>query len=160
MHYYPQDGSYGDNDSLAAQLIRNQSTRSLWDPHYVDQSWIATVGIDGGIVDLIPNLKSWVKQYYPGLKTAITEYNWGDEPNLNGATTQADVLGIFGREGLDMATRWTVPVNPSPTYLAMEIYRNYDGNDSTFGNTSAYAGVADLDDCACLSSPCGRRTAR
>ncbi len=145
VHYYPQDGSYSDNDSLAAQLIRNQSTRSLWDPHYVDQSWIATVGIDGGIVNLIPNLKSWVKQYYPGLKTAITEYNWGDEPNLNGATTQADVLGIFGRQALDMATRWTVPANPSPTYLAMQIYRNYDGSNSTFGNTSAYAGVADAD---------------
>jgi hypothetical protein len=146
VHYYPQDGSFSDNDTLAAQLIRNQSTRSLWDPNYVDQSWIATVGIDGGIVDLIPNLKKWVKQYYPGLKTAITEYNWGDEPNLNGATTQADVLGIFGRQGLDMATRWTVPVNPSPTYLSMEIYRNYDGNNSTFGNTSVYAGVADPDD--------------
>jgi hypothetical protein len=145
VHYYPQDGSFGDNDSLAAQLIRNQSTRSLWDPKYVDQSWIATVGIDGGIVDLIPNLKSLVNQYYPGLKTAITEYNWGDEPNLNGATTQADVLGIFGRQDLDMAARWTVPVNPSPTYLAMQIYRNYDGNDSTFGSTSVYAGVADPD---------------
>jgi hypothetical protein len=145
VHYYPQDGSFSDNDSLAAQLIRNQSTRSLWDPNYVDQSWIATVGIDNGIVDLIPNLKSWVKQYYPGLKTAITEYNWGDEPNLNGATTQADVLGIFGRQALDMATRWTVPVNPSPTYLSMQIYRNYDGNNSTFGNTSVYAGVADPD---------------
>ena len=145
VHYYPQDGSFSDDDSLAQQLIRNQSTRSLWDPKYVDKSWIATVGIDGGIVDLIPNLKSWVKQYYPSLKLAVTEYNWGDEPNLNGATTQADVLGIFGRQSLDMATRWTVPVNPSPTYLAMQIYRNYDGNNSTFGNTSVYAGVADPD---------------
>jgi Glycoside hydrolase family 44 len=145
VHYYPQDGSFSDNDSLAAQLMRNRSTRSLWDPAYVDQSWIATVGIDGGIVNLIPNLKKWVKQYYPGLKTAITEYNWGDEPNLNGATTQADVLGIFGRQALDMATRWTVPVNPSPTYLAMQIYRNYDGQNSTFGNTSVFAGVADPD---------------
>ena len=145
VHYYPQDGSFSNSDSPAAQLIRNQSTRSLWDPKYVDQSWIASVGINGGIVDLIPNLKSWVKQYYPGLKTAITEYNWGDDPNLNGATTQADVLGIFGRQALDMATRWTVPVNPSPIYLAMQIYRNYDGNNSTFGDTSAYAGVADPD---------------
>ena len=145
IHYYPQDGSYGNNDSTAAQLIRNQSTRSLWDPNYVDQSWIATVGINGGIIDLIPNLKSWVKQYYPGLKVGVTEYNWGDEPNLNGATTQADVLGIFGRQSLDLATRWTVPANPSPTYLAMQIYRNYDGKESTFGDTSTYAGVADPD---------------
>jgi hypothetical protein len=145
VHYYPQDGSYSNNDSTAAQLIRNQSTRSLWDPNYVDQSWIATVGINGGKVYLIPSLKNYVKQYYPGLKTAITEYNWGDEPNLNGATTQADVLGIFGVQGLDMATRWTVPVNPSPTYLACEMYRNYDGNKSAFGETSVYAGVADPD---------------
>jgi hypothetical protein len=145
VHYYPQDGSYSNNDSTAAQLIRNQSTRSLWDPNYVDQSWIATVGINGGKVNLIPNLKSWVKQYYPGLQTAVTEYNWGDEANLNGATTQADVLGIFGRQALDLATRWTVPLNPSPTYLSMQIYRNYDGNKSEFGNTSVYAGVADPD---------------
>ena len=145
VHYYPQDGSFSNDDSPHAQSIRNQSTRSLWDPTYVDQSWIATVGINNGIVDLIPNLKSWVKQYYPGLKTAVTEYNWGDEANLNGATAQADVLGIFGRQALDMACRWTVPLNPSPTYLSMQIYRNYDGHNSTFGNTSVYAGVADPD---------------
>ncbi|HLY16226.1 MAG TPA: glycoside hydrolase family 44 protein [Bryobacteraceae bacterium] len=152
VHYYPQDGSFSNNDSTAAQLIRNQSTRSLWDPHYVDQSWIAQVGINGGIVDLIPNLKSWVQQYYPGLKTAVTEYNWGDEANLNGATTQADVLGIFGRQALDLATRWTVPLNPSPTYLAMQIYRNYDGHNSTFGDTSVSAGVANPDNLSAFAA--------
>ena len=145
VHYYPQDGSYGDDDSAATQLIRNRSTRSLWDANYVDQSWINQVGIDGGKVNLIPNLKSWVSQFYPGLQTGITEYNWGDEANLNGATTQADVLGIFGQQGLDLATRWTVPVNPSPTYLALEIYRNYDGKLSTFGDTSVSATVANPD---------------
>jgi fibronectin type 3 domain-containing protein len=86
-----------------------------------------------------------VSQNYPGLQTGITEYNWGDEANLNGATTQADVLGIFGRESLDLATRWTVPVNPSPTYLAMQIYRNYDGQMSTFGDTSVSDTVANPD---------------
>ncbi|MGA3026756.1 MAG: glycoside hydrolase family 44 protein [Bryobacteraceae bacterium] len=145
VHYYPQDASGSGDDSTATQLIRNQSTRSLWDPNYVDQSWINEVGINGGKVYLIPTLKSWVSQYYPGLQVGITEYNWGDEANLNGATTQADALGIFGREGLDLSTRWTVPVNPSPTYLAMEIYRNYDGNLSTFGDTSVSAAVANPD---------------
>ena len=145
MHYYPQELSNSDDDSAAAQAIRNQSTRALWDPNYVDPSWFNQVGINGGKVNLIPTLKSWVNQYYPGLQTAITEYNWGDETHLNGATTQADVLGIFGREGLDMATRWTVPANPSPTYLALEIYRNYDGKLSTFGDTSVTAAVANPD---------------
>ena len=144
-HYYPQELSNSDDDSLSAQLTRNQSTRALWDPNYVDPSWFNQVGINGGIVNMIPTMKNWVSQYYPGLQTAITEYNWGDETNLNGATTQADVLGIFGREGLDIATRWTVPANPSPTYLALEIYRNYDGKLSTFGDTSVSASVANPD---------------
>ncbi len=152
VHYYPQDGSDSDDDSTAAQLIRNQSTRSLWDPNYVDQSWISQVGINGGKVNLIPNLQSWISQYYPGLQTAITEYNWGDEAKLNGATTQADVLGIFGREGLDFSTRWTVPLNPSPTYLAMQIYRNYDGNLSTFGDASVSAGVANPDNLSAFAA--------
>jgi fibronectin type 3 domain-containing protein len=155
VHYYPQDGSGGNDDSPATQLIRNKSTRSLWDPNYVDQSWINQVGINGGKVNLIPNLQSWVAEYYPGLQIGITEYNWGDEANLNGATTQADVLGIFGREGLDLSTRWTVPLNPSPTYLAMQIYRNYDGKLSTFGDTSVSDTVADPDD---LSSFAAVRT--
>jgi len=79
------------------------------------------------------------------LQTAITEYNWGDEANLNGATTQADVLGIFGQQGLDIANRWTVPANPSPTYLTAQIYRNYDGHLSTFGDTSVSATVPNPD---------------
>lgn len=145
VHYYPQELSNSNDDSLSGQLIRNQSTRVLWDPNYVDPSWLNEVGINGGIVSLIPTLQDWVNQYYPGLQTAITEYNWGDEANLNGATTQADVLGIFGREGLNLATRWTVPLNPSPTYLAMKIYRNYDGKLSTFGDTSVSAEVANPD---------------
>ena len=58
---------------------------------------------------------------------------------MNGATTQADIYGIFGREGLDMANRWTTPATNSPTYLAMKMYRNYDGADHTFGQTNVRA---------------------
>ena len=67
------------------------------------------------------------KNYYAGTPVAITEYNWGAEDHINGATTQADIYGIFGREGLDMATRWTTPKNDTPTFKAMQMYRNYDG---------------------------------
>ena len=91
------------------QLLRNRSTRSLWDPNYVDESWIASTGINGGKVNLINLMKNWVNTYYPGTKIGITEYNWGAEGHMNGATTQADIWGIFGREGLDLANRWTTP---------------------------------------------------
>src|ERR1022692_1445927 len=135
----------GSDDSASGQQLRNRQTRILWDPNYQDPEWYGDIGINGRVIDWIPSLKAMVNQDYPGLPVGITEYNWGDEANLNGATTQADALGIFGREGLDLATRWTVPTNPSPTYLAMQIYRNYDGKLSTFGDTSVSAGVSNPD---------------
>ena len=81
-------------------------------------------------------MKNWVKAYYPGTKIGITEYNWGAEKHINGATAQADILGIFGREGLDLATRWTTPGMDTPTFKAMQLYRNYDGRKAGFGDTS------------------------
>jgi PKD repeat protein len=133
VHYYPQGGEFGNDVSSSMQLRRNRSTRSLWDPNYVDETWI------NDRVQLVPRLKTWVNAYYPGTLTGVTEYNWGAESHINGATAQADILGIFGREGLDMAARWTTPDAGTPTYKAMKLYRNYDGNRSTFGDTSVAA---------------------
>ncbi|MGO8670791.1 MAG: glycoside hydrolase family 44 protein [Capsulimonadaceae bacterium] len=140
VHWYPEGGEFSDDNSTTTDLLRNQSTRSLWDPNYVDQSWV------NAEVYLIPRMQNWVSTYYPGTQTAITEYNWGAEDYMNGATTQADIYGIFGRQGLDMATRWEVPPSGTPTYNAMKMYRNYDGNDSTFGDTSVSDTVPDPDD--------------
>jgi hypothetical protein len=137
VHYYPQGGEFSDDTSSAMQLRRNRSTRSLWDSSYVDETWI------NDKVMLIPRLRSWVNTYYPGTAIGITEYNWGAENHINGATTQADILGIFGREGLDAASRWTTPASTTPTYKAMKMYRNYDGNRSAFGDTSVAATVPD-----------------
>ena len=139
VHYYPQGGEFGNDTSAAMQARRNRSTRSLWDPAYVDETWIGTQ------VRLIPRLKQWVAQYYPRTRIGITEYNWGAEGHMNGATTQADVLGIFGREGLDVAARWTTPDPSTPTYKAIKIYRNYDGQRSAFGETSISAKVPNPD---------------
>lgn len=133
VHYYPQGGEFwpADDVSTTMQLRRNRSTRSLWDPNYTDETWI------NDKVKLIPRLRNWVDSYYyPGTPIGITEYNWGAESHINGATTQADIYGIFGREGLDLAARWTTPAATTPTYKAMKLYRNYDGNRSTFGDTS------------------------
>ena len=139
VHYYPQGGEFGDDVSPAMQQRRNRSTRSLWDPNYVDESWI------NDRVQLVPRLKNWANTYYPNTPVGITEYNWGAEGHINGATAQADILGIFGREGLDMAARWTTPAASTPTYKAIKMYRNYDGNKSTFGDTSISAIVPNPD---------------
>jgi hypothetical protein len=51
---------------------------------------------------------------------------------------QADILGIFGKYGLDMATLWGPPdpTTQVPGLMAYEIYRNYDGANSMFGDTA------------------------
>ncbi|MCC6369269.1 MAG: cellulase [Bryobacterales bacterium] len=147
VHYYPQGGEFGSDTSTAMQQRRNRSTRSLWDPNYVDETWI------NDKVQLIPRLRQWADTYYAaGTPIAITEYNWGAEGHINGATAQADILGIFGREGLDMAARWTTPDASTPVYKAIRMYRNYDGQKSAFGEMSVLAGGPNPDNVSVFAS--------
>lgn len=139
VHYYPQGGEYSNDTSSSTQLKRARSTRSLWDPNYTDATWI------NDKVRLIPRLREWVNAHYPGTEIGITEYSWGADGHISGATAQADIFGIFGREGLDLATRWTTPATGTPTYNAIKMYRNYDGQKSTFGETSVKAATSDPD---------------
>jgi len=148
LHCYPQEGDVSSQIDVtsATSLLRNQSTRQFWDTNYVDPSWINSV------IMLIPRMQNWVATNYPGTKIGITEYNWGAEAYINGATAQADILGIFGRQGLNLATRWTTPATGSPTYLAMKMYRNYDSQGHTFGDTSVLAGGPNPDNVAVFAS--------
>jgi len=62
------------------------------------------------------------------------------------------VLGIFGREGLDAATRWTTPKASTPTFKAMQMYRNADGHGHGFGDTSVKASVKNPDNVAAFAA--------
>lgn len=139
LHYYPQASgvSLSSAGSASTQALRLRSTRSLWDPTYVDESWI------GEAVRLIPRMRDWVAADYPGTKIAMTEYNWGGLEHVNGALAQADVLGIFGREGLDLATHWAPPTASQPGAYAFRMYRNYDGDGGRFGDVSVQSSSAD-----------------
>lgn len=139
LHIYPQvEGVYSENlGSTSVQAARLRSTRQLWDPGYVHEGWINQP------VYLIPRLKQWVATAYPGTKTAITEYNWGALGHMNGALAQADILGIFGREGLDLATLWGPPDQDQPGAFAFRMYRNYDGAGGRFGDVSVQATSTD-----------------
>jgi hypothetical protein len=139
VHYYPQSGEAGDSVAGSVQLLRNRSTRSLWDPNYVDESWI------NDKVMLIPRLRAWAEAFRPGTPIGITEYSWGVDNDANGATAQADVLGIFGRENLDFAARWQAPARGSLVSKAFQMYRNYDGAGKTFGDTSVRTSVENPD---------------
>ena len=146
LHYYPQGGEFSSDVSSAMQSRRNRSTRSLWDPNYTDESWI------NAPVKLVPRMKDWVANYYPNTQIGLTEYNWGAENHINGATTQADIYGILGREGMDMATRWTTPDAATPVYKAMKMYRNYDGQNRGFGETSVAATTPNPDEVSAFAS--------
>jgi hypothetical protein len=132
-----------------AQQARLNSTRVFWDPTYTDPNfpqpnyitdanYTTSCAVPLQAPQLIPMAQGWVAKDYPGTKVAFTEYNWGGQENINGAVAQADILGIFGSYGLDMATLWGAPdpATQVPGLMAYEIYRNYDGKNSTFGDTA------------------------
>jgi hypothetical protein len=129
LHYYPQ-GQYSPATDV---------TRSLWDPSYTDPSWI------GARIQLLPRMRAWVKQSYPGTKLGVSEYNLGlgvtsDQRLQN--VIEADALGIFGREGLDLATFWPDGGSPVPA-AAFRVFRNYDGRHHGFGNHGVRAKSGD-----------------
>jgi hypothetical protein len=153
LHFYPAENgvSLATAGNASTQALRLRSTRSLWDPTYRDESWIGgnDQPADWRYIRLIPRMRAWVNTYYPGTKLSVSEYNWGGLESVNGALAQADVLGIFGREGLDMAFLWNYPNSSDglgydhfetlPGAYVFRIYRNYDGNGKEFGNVSVSA---------------------
>ena len=147
VHYYPQaTGVAGDAADPRTHALRMRATRSLWDPSYVDESWIDQP------VRLIPRLREWVSREYPGTLTGITEYNFGGGGSMSAGLAEAEALGVFGREGLDLATYWTSPAPGSPVWFAFRMYRDYDGGGGRFGGTSIAATSASPGTVSCFAA--------
>ncbi len=148
LHFFPQATGVFNQASTDARgkALRLRSTRSLWDKTYKDESWI------NDYIYLIPRMQSWIQQSYPGTKFGISEYNWGAASTMNGALAQAEVLGIFGREGVYMACYWAAPDSNSPVYNAFKLYTNFDGQGSWFDGTSVLAASTRLDTLSCYAS--------
>ncbi len=134
------------------QQARMNSTRALWDPAYTDpafpqpnystdSNYTSSCSVPPQAPQIIPMMHSWLTSGWTGTGyaapgTSIDEYNFGGTESINGAVTQADVLGIFGKYGLTMGVFWptTTYSTQTPANMAFEIYRNYDGNKSVFGD--------------------------
>jgi hypothetical protein len=150
IHWYPEARGakrVTDKDvSPKTVAARVQAPRSLWDASYTEKSWIAATW--GKPIRLIPWLQERIAERYPGTKLAMTEYNFGTGDHISGGLAQADALGIFGREGLYLATYWgDGPGNgPLPGFIrtAFQLYRNYDGKGGVYGDTAVGATPADL----------------
>jgi mannan endo-1,4-beta-mannosidase len=149
VHWYPE--ARGRKRVTESDISRKtvearlQAPRSLWDPGYVEKSWIAATW--GKPIRLIPWLRERIAERYPGTKLAITEYDFGAGNHISGGLAQADALGVFGREGVDLASYWGsgAGVGKLPPYVkaAFQLYRNYDGKGAAFGDTAVEATVAD-----------------
>jgi hypothetical protein len=138
LHWYPE--VYGDGKRITDQLAspgiakaRMQSTRSLWDPTFVEDSWISK-SIGNKPIDLLHRMKDKIANNYPGTKLAFTEYQYGGGNDISGAIAEADALGIFGREGVFAAALWPLGGDSSFVHAAFDAYRNYDGNRAAFGD--------------------------
>jgi hypothetical protein len=141
VHYYPQGAniSQTDDESATTSARRLRSLKGLYDPTYVDESWI------GVPVRLIPRMKEWIAARLPGLGLAITEYNWGNDNGPSSALAQAEALAIFGREGVDLATRWVAPADNSRVEDAFRLYLDYDGLGSQVSGDSVRAVSGNVD---------------
>ncbi|HEY8088877.1 MAG TPA: glycoside hydrolase family 44 protein, partial [Polyangiaceae bacterium] len=136
VHFYPQAKNvFGDANDPGTAALRLRQTRGLWDPTYVDESWI------NDTIMLLPRLKRWIDEDYPGRKVSIGEYNFGGESHMSGALAEAEALGRFGQEGVSAAFYWTYPKADSPVVMAFRAYRNFDGKGGRFLDYSVPTGT-------------------
>ncbi len=149
IHWYPEAGANNaggtwtritaDNADPLVAAARMQAPRSLWDTTYTEDSWVAQWGTSGPIY-LLPRIQAKINAHYPNTRIGVTEYYYGGGDHISGGIAQADVLGIFGREGVFAANLWRLGSgNHNFIYGAFEMFRNYDANNGSFGNTSIQA---------------------
>lgn len=148
MHWYPEATGggiriTGSDTSDAVVAARLQAPRSLWDPTYTETSWI-TQWSTLGPIRLLPRMREKISQNYAGTKLAITEYNYGGGSHISGGIAQADVLGVFGREGVFAANSWALASNETFIQGGFRMFRNFDGANGSFGDVSIRATTDDI----------------
>jgi len=136
LHWYSE--AKGDNritDKSAAtendRKARVQAPRTLWQPGYVENSWIGEWF--QAFLPLLPKVQESIDKYYPDTKISITEWNFGGEDDISGGIAKADILGIYGKLGVYAASYWKLWDSTDYTSAGFKIYRNFDGQKGAFG---------------------------
>ena len=146
IHWYPEaTGDHRIIDGAATTELdieaRLQAPRTLWDPSYIEDSWIGEWRQQ--YLPLLVTLQQSIDTYYPDTELSITEYNYGGAGTISGGLTQADVLGIFGKYGVYIANYWSLGDDNRYVLAAFNLYRDFDGAGSTYGNTNVKAETND-----------------
>lgn len=154
VHWYPEakgdkricEDTAGTESTIQARL---QAPRSLWDSSYVETSWI-TSSNGNKPINLIPRLIKSIDTSYPETKLGITEYNYGGSAHISGGLALCDVLGVFGSKGIYVANyHEAVKGFIAP---AFQMYQNFDGKFSTYGDTSVAASSPSVEDYSVYAS--------
>ena len=111
LHWYPEATGggvrvTGTETTPAVVAAREQAPRSLWDPSYVEKSWITADTLNNKGIDLIPRIEGLISKDNPGMSLDFSEWNYGGGQSISGGIATADVLGIFGRYGVHAAALW------------------------------------------------------
>jgi len=146
VHWYPEakgDHRITEKDATTEKdnRARVQAPRTLWDSKYTEDSWIGQWGKSH--LPLIPKLMASIDKYYPGTKLAFNEIVYGGPNHISGTIAMADVLGIFAKYGVYLASLWPLTSNCDNYTAAYKMYRNYNDKYSTFGDLYAESTTSD-----------------
>ncbi|OGV44507.1 MAG: hypothetical protein A2X46_01600 [Lentisphaerae bacterium GWF2_57_35] len=95
-----------DQDAVAVQ-----ETRDLWDPDYA--SYDKETGSSGTKTMILRRFQDIIDHYGPSLQMSLSEYDffyWQGHPEEQqiSALGQVDYLGVFAREGVQLACNWYI----------------------------------------------------
>jgi hypothetical protein len=165
FHWYPE--IYDANGTRILDLTATtltdaqvqlivQGPRNLWDPTFKDDNnsnpWIYNE-LGQAPIRILPRLQAKINSEFPGMKgISVTEYEGGGWNHIAGTLAEADMLGIFGVQGLFAANLWP----PSGTYdyalAGFRAFRGFDGANASFGDTSLQATSSDIQNVAVYAS--------
>ncbi len=159
LHYYSdikgRDGTCRvtncmDSSHTECIAARLQATRTLYDPTFVENSWIGEWF--SSYLPLIPKIHESIDTYYPGTKHSISEYNFGGGDHISGAIAEADALGVFATHGIYMAALWPLSEDISYQLSAIDLYTNYDGKGASFGDMLVPSSTSNLEKATCYAA--------
>lgn len=142
IHWYPEAQGDGiritsDGDTQGLSEARIQSTRSLWDPTYVENSWISQ-SMGNAPVNLLNMVNGKIRSHYPNTKLSITEYNYGGSNAISGAIAQADFLGLLGRNGVYASANWGLYSGARAQLAGFKSFINFDRAGKRFGDMGLF----------------------
>ena len=94
------------------------------------------------------------------MKLSITEYNNGGAEHIAGTIAEADNLGVFGAQGLFAANLWTLQATEPYLLAGFRAFRDFDGANHNFGDTSVQATSSNVGNVAVYVSTDSARPGR